>query len=157
MNPLNSAVEVAMRALVLLTQSHPEPLDLSSLVVLDHAMLHSEQFNGPPSLHPPLPAQPGELGMRRQLLHDGLAVLMRAELASVDATAQGLVYRATDRGSSFLGILEAPYVGQLQERALWAVEQYAPHTDPRLATRGFTMQWYEEFTVSMRDLGGSDA
>ncbi|MEI5135359.1 hypothetical protein RB199_28095 [Streptomyces libani] len=81
MNPLNGPVEVAMRALVLLANSHPEPIDLSMLTVLDHAMLHSGQFHGPPSLYPHLPAQPGELGLRRRLLHEGLAVLTRSGLA----------------------------------------------------------------------------
>ncbi|WP_329579371.1 threonine transporter [Kitasatospora sp. NBC_01250] len=157
MNPLNSPVELGMRALVLLAQASPEALDIASLVVLDHAVLHSEEFDGPPSLLPELPAQPGELGRKRQLLHEGLAVLMRAGLASIDATTDGLVYRATDRGSSFVGILEAPYVGQLRERATWAVEQFAPHADPRESMHGFTTQWHERFTGTAQPLGEHDA
>ncbi|MET7842212.1 ABC-three component system middle component 2 [Streptomyces sp. NPDC005356] len=153
MNPLNSPVEVGMRALVLLAHSHPDPLDLSWLVVLDHAMLHSGQFDGPPSLHPQLPAQPGELGMKRRLVLEGLEVLMRAGLATVEATGAGLVYQATERGSGFVGILEAPYVGDLSQRAQWAVDQFASTTDAAAATRDITADWYAQFTAGTQHLG----
>ncbi|GGR51743.1 ABC-three component system middle component 2 [Streptomyces aurantiogriseus] len=153
MNPLNSPVEVGIRALVLLARSYPDPLDLSWLVVLDHAMLHSGQLDGPPSLHPQLPAQPGELGMKRRLIQEGLEVLMRAGLAQVAATGDGLVYQATKRGSGFVGILEAPYVGELRERAQWAVEQYASNMDAAEATRSITARWHDDFTAGTRHLG----
>ena len=152
MNPLNSPIEVGMRALMLLARSYPDPLDLSSLVVLDHAMVHSGQFEGPPSLHPQLPAQPGELGMKRRLLQEGLEVLVRAGLARIAATGDGLVYQATTRGSGFVGILEAPYVGELRERALWAVEHYALSTDAVEATRAITDSWRADFVVDTSHL-----
>ncbi|WP_392872726.1 ABC-three component system middle component 2 [Streptomyces sp. LN499] len=153
MNPLNSPVEVGMRTLVLLARSHPDPLDLSWLVVLDHAMLHSSQFDGPPSLHPRLPAQPGELGLKRQLMQEGLEVLIRAGLATVEATSDGLVYQVTQRGSGFVGILEAPYVGELCQRAQWAIDQFASTTDAVAATHDITARWHDEFTASTRHLG----
>ncbi|MFJ4680286.1 ABC-three component system middle component 2 [Kitasatospora sp. NPDC088783] len=153
MNVLNGPVEVGMRALALLAEAHPEALDLAALVVLDHAVLHSGRFGGPPSLLPELPAQPGELGRKRELLHEGLTVLMRAGLASIDATAEGLVYRATARGSSFLRIFEAPYVGRLCERATWAVERLAPHADPLASTRAITQTWREQFAASAHHPG----
>ncbi|WP_439676762.1 ABC-three component system middle component 2 [Embleya sp. MST-111070] len=152
MNPLNSSIEVGMRTLVLLARSHPHPLDLSWLVVLDHVMLHSSQFDGPPSLHPRLPAQPGELGMKRQVIQEGLEVLLRAGLATVEATGDGLVYQVTQRGSGFVGILEAPYIGELRQRARWAVEQFAATTDAVAATRDITTRWHEEFTAETRRL-----
>ncbi|MCD0485412.1 threonine transporter [Streptacidiphilus sp. ASG 303] len=153
-NPLNGPVEVAVRVLVLLARSYPDPIDVSMLVALDHAMLHSGQFDGPPSLHPHLPAGPGELGLRRQLLHKGLAVLMRSGLAEVEARDDGLLYRATHRGSGFVGILEAPYVAQLQDRARWAVEEYAPRTDTLSAMRTIAAIWNEDFLASARDHEG---
>ncbi|WP_340643604.1 ABC-three component system middle component 2 [Streptomyces albidoflavus] len=153
MNPLNSPVEVGMRTLVLLARSHPHPLDLSWLVVLDHAMLHSSQFDGPPSLHPRLPAQPGELGMKRQMMQEGLELLLRAGLVTVEATEGGIVYQVTPRGSGFVGILEAPYVGELRQRAQWAVEQFASTTDALAATRDTTTRWHNEFTTDIQHLG----
>ena len=135
MNPLNSPLEVGVRALVLLAESHPEPLDLAQLVVLDHALLHSGEFDGPPSLHPDLPAQAGELGMKRTVLEQALLVLIRAGLAGVEDRREGLMYTATDRGPVFVDVLEAPYVGSLRERAEWAIHDYFPRADARVATR----------------------
>ncbi|MFC9674436.1 ABC-three component system middle component 2 [Streptomyces sp. NPDC056949] len=156
MNPLNSPIEVGMRTLVLLARSHPHPLDLSWLVVLDHAMLHSSQFDGPPSLHPRLPAQPGELGLKRHMMQEGLEVLIRAGLATVEATSDGLVYQVTQRGSGFVCILEAPYVGQLRERAQWAVDQFASTTDAVAATRDITTRWHDEFAAGSQHLGAGN-
>jgi hypothetical protein len=118
MKPLNSPLEIGVRALVLLSESHPDALDLAQLALLDHAVLHSEEFDGPPSLHPDLPARSGELGLKRTVLEQAL-----------------LVHRATERGPAFVDILEAPYVLRLRERAEWAVHQWAPDTDVRATTR----------------------
>lgn len=134
-NPLNSPLEVGVRALALLAENHPEPLDIAQLVLLDHALLHSAEFNGPPSLHPDLPAQAGELAMKRKMLEQALLVLIRAGLADIESHPQGLMYTATDQGPAFIDILEAPYVESLRQRAAWAVHQYAPGIDVRAATR----------------------
>lgn len=135
MNPLNTPLEVGMRALVLLAESHPEPLDLAQLVVLDHVLVHSGEFDGPPSLHPTLPAQAGELGMKRTVLEQALLVLIRAGLAGIQDGSEGFTYAATDRGPVFVDVLEAPYVESLRQRAAWAVHSYFPTVDARMTTR----------------------
>ncbi|MFC9704496.1 ABC-three component system middle component 2 [Streptomyces sp. NPDC056943] len=135
MNPLNSPLEVGVRALALLAESHPEPMDLAQLVVLDYALLHSAEFDGPPSLHPDLPARTGELGMKRRVLEQGLLVLIRAGLAGIEAHQQGLMYRATERGPAFIDILETPYVDRLRDRAEWVVHEYAPYIEVDAVTR----------------------
>lgn len=135
MKPLNSPLEIGVRALVLLSESHPDPLDLAELALLDHAALHSGEFDGPPSLHPDLPARWGELGLKRVVLEQALLVLIRAGLAELETAGTGLVYRATERGPAFVDVLEAPYVLRLRERAGWAVHEWAPDTDLRAATQ----------------------
>lgn len=135
MTPLNSPLEVGVRVLVILAESHPEPLDIAQLVVLDHVLLHSGEFNGPPSLHPELPARAGEIGMKRTVLEQGLLVLIRAGLAGVENQSEGLMYTATDRGPVFVDVLQAPYVEALRERAEWVVHHYFPTVDARVATR----------------------
>lgn len=146
MNPLNSPLEVGVRALVLLAESHPEPLDLAQLVVLDYVLLHSGEFDGPPSLHPDLPARAGELGMKRTVLEQALLVLIRAGLAGVVDRREGLMYTATDRGPVFVDVLEAPYVGSLRERAEWVVHHYFPRVDTRVATRQIVNRSSADFT-----------
>ena len=149
MNPLNSPLEVGVRALVLLAETHPEPLDLSQLAVLDHVVLHSGEFDGPPSLHPDLPARTGEFGMKRTVLEQALLVLIRAGLAGIEDRSDGLMYAATDRGPVFVDVLEAPYVESLRERAQWAVHHYFPTAGARSATR-------EILDRSLSDLTGAE-
>ncbi|MGW1766114.1 ABC-three component system middle component 2 [Streptomyces sp. NPDC002073] len=135
MTPLNSPLEVGMRALVLLAESHPQPLDLAQLVALDYLVLHSGEFGGPRSLHPDLPAREGELGRKRELLEQGLLVLIRAGLADIVSDEGGLMYAATETGPTFVEVLEAPYVASLRERAEWALRHYASPTHARSVTR----------------------
>jgi hypothetical protein len=150
--PLNSPLEVGVRALVLLAESHPEPMDLAQLVALDHVVLHSGEFDGPPSLHPDLPARAGELGMKRAVLEAALLVLIRAGLAGVVNHSEGLAYAATDRGPVFVDVLEAPYVESLRERAEWAVHHFAARADARAATQAIL----NRALVAGLALGGGD-
>ncbi|MEV4733127.1 ABC-three component system middle component 2 [Saccharopolyspora sp. NPDC049426] len=149
MNPLNSPIEVGIRALVLLVECFPDSLDVAQLVYLDHAMVHSGHHDGgPPSLHPELPIGPGELGMRRHLIDQGLAVLMRADLAEMLATERGLVYSATDKATSFLDVFEAPYVGQLRERAAWTTSILEiDEADVRDGMNQITRNWIDGRSV----------
>ncbi|MFJ2414395.1 ABC-three component system middle component 2 [Streptomyces brevispora] len=134
MTPLNSPLEVGVRALVLLAESHPRPLDLAQLVALDYLVLHSGEFDGPRSLHPDLPAREGELGRKRELLEQGLLVLIRAGLADLVSSEGGLVYSATETGPTFIEVLEAPYIASLRERAEWALRHYASPAHARSVT-----------------------
>ena len=57
----NSPVELGLRALMLLAESHPKPLDIQRLVILDYLLVHSGDLEGgPESLHPPSPLRAGE-------------------------------------------------------------------------------------------------
>ncbi|WUH88702.1 threonine transporter [Streptomyces sp. NBC_00433] len=149
MNPLNSSLEVGIRALVLLSETFPRRLDVAQLVYLDHAMLHSGDLaDGPPSLHPDLPIGPGELGMRRRLIEQGLVVLMRAGLADMTATSDGFLYGATEEAASFLHVLEAPYLGLLTERAAWLVSTYMhEESDVRDGMKQITQRWFDSLAA----------
>jgi hypothetical protein len=147
-NPLNSPIEVGMRALVVLAETFPRQVDAAQLVYLEHAMLHSGDLDGPSNLHPDLPAGPGELGMRRRLIERGLVVLMRAGLADMTATEDGFLYGATEEASAFIDVLESPYVRQLKERAAWLAAAYASEgTDVREGMRQITQRWADRFSV----------
>nr|WP_168516610.1 ABC-three component system middle component 2 [Streptomyces sp. S1D4-11]QIZ01252.1 threonine transporter [Streptomyces sp. S1D4-11] len=155
MRALNSPLEVGVRALVLLAASFPRPMDLAQLVYLDYAMLHSGEMDGPPSVHPSL--IPGELAMKRQLLEQGLVVLMRAGLADVQADDGGLMYRASEEGPGFLDLLEAPYVIALRERAQWALAfHYGAPADSRAPIDNITQQWMDTFGSRLPRREGDD-
>jgi hypothetical protein len=158
-NPLNSPLEAGIRALVVLSETFPRRLDVAQLVYLDHAILHSGDLDhGPVSLHPDLPAGPGELGLRRRLIEQGLMVLLRAGLADLTASNDGFMYGATDEAASFLDVLESPYVGQLIERANWLTSTYIQEeTDVRDGMKQITQRWSGRFSAGTTDPGEDSA
>lgn len=148
--PLNSPLEVGIRVFMLLAEAIPESLDVNRLVLLDHAALHSEDLGGPSSLHPPLPIRAGELGVRRQVLKDGLDVMLQAGLVEAIVTLNGIEFRATDRAPAFAQVLESRYARRLQDRSNWAFSTFG-HLDQaslRQSMREIFAAWSEEFDDS---------
>ncbi len=144
---LNSPVEVGLRALFVLAEAYPETLDIGSLVLLDHGILNSADLGGPESLHPPLPARVGELGMKRQLVEDGLQILVRSELAELTIDARGFQFRASEEAHGFTTLLQTPYARGLRERAKWIVELLLPADEASIRHQMGSVlgNWNEEF------------
>jgi hypothetical protein len=147
MSPLNGPLEVAVRVITVLTEAFPARLDLNNLVLLDHALLHSADLGGPESLHPPVPIRSGELGMKRERIQQGVEVLVRADLAHMEPTVDGIHFWASERAAGFIRLLETEYAQALIERATWVVEQFGDMTDTELrgAMRIVSGHWSEEF------------
>lgn len=150
MTPLNGPLEVGLRVLFLLAEGHPARFDIARLVLLDYALLHSGEFDGPESIHPEVPLRQGELGVKRNFLQQGLEVLVRTELAELTLTDSGLVYSATESAPGFLNLLEGTYARALALRAAWVVDRFSELPDDALRAhmRGIQGAWSEEFHVA---------
>ncbi|MGW5647982.1 ABC-three component system middle component 2 [Saccharopolyspora sp. NPDC003762] len=146
-SPLNSPLEVGVRVLMMLTETYPEALDINRLVLLDHSVLHTADLGGPSSIHPPLPARAGELGVRRKVIEEGLQVMLRAELISLAATDTGIRFQAGDSAYGFVRILTASYAAELRERTKWVVHHFQdlPEDMVRSQMREIFGSWSEEF------------
>ncbi|WP_239405831.1 ABC-three component system middle component 2, partial [Frankia sp. Cj3] len=122
------------------------------LLLLDYGLLHSADLDGPPSLHPAIPVRPGELGIKRSLIEEGLRVVRRAGLAEISFEQNGIHYRSTDRALSFLNLLESPYAQSLKERSSWVAESLVPLGPDQLRQRMRQIfdRWSEEFDVAAR-------
>lgn len=149
MQPLNTPLETGIRLLCVLSAAHPTALGISELVLLDHALLHSADLGGPPSLHPPLPSRVSELGIKRTTLELGIQVLLRTDLARLRGAPDGLRYEAGEGAGQFLSVMEAGYVRKLQERARWVVDTFGGLDDTalRIEMRTIFESWSEEFDV----------
>lgn len=156
--PLNGPVEFSVRALALLTSSYPNSVDLARLTILDHAILHSGDLDGPASLMPDVPLRVGEVGVKRGRLEGGLRVLIRAGLAEMRFTDFGVRYGATEEAESFLELLESNHATELKERARWAVSRYGSLSDEdlRSAMTSFFSHWSEEFSDLLLRSEGRD-
>ena len=146
-SPFNSALETGIRTLTVLVASYPRAHDLSRLVQYDYLVVHSEDADGPPSLHPPLPLRTGELLVRRGLVEAGLRLLMSRNLASRALSEGGVHYRAEEVAGAFIDNLKAPYLHNLRERAEWVAATFDPLGDAALSAlvKRFFSAWTTEF------------
>ncbi len=159
MQPFNSPVECAVRILAVLVLRPEASSDVTRLVLLDHALLHSGDFEGPSSLHPAVPMRAAALTVNREDLEGGLRVLTRAGLVEVEVLSTGIQYRASDHAAHFLSLLDSAYFHELNERAGW-VDQALGHLFSEDELRGALASaidhWAEEFgSVGGRSLGGT--
>lgn len=115
----NSPLEAAIRAIVILTEIYPRKLDLQEMVTLDHLIVHTEDINGPQSLHPQLPLRNAEILVRRKIVEQGLFLLISKKLVSRAVDNEGIYYEANDYAAPFIASLESTYIAKLTERATW--------------------------------------
>lgn len=144
---LNSPLEVGIRIVALLTAMYPTNADLARLVLLDHAVLHSGDFEGAASLHPAVPGRVGELGIKRALIRNGIQLMGARGLIVRRITQAGISYEASDDSRPFLDSIEAPYLSQLRERCAWAATAFGQLTDDAIRNQLSDTfgRWTEEF------------
>ncbi|MCL7457796.1 hypothetical protein M8I35_11455 [Micromonospora sp. MSM11] len=133
--------------MIILTATYPRTLDVDTLVLLDHSLVHSGDLGGPTSIHPDLPMRSGEIGIKRAILEDGLLLMMRAGMVDLVMSTDGMGYRAADNAAAFVGVLESSYVTRLVETAQWIAEEFAydTHAEMRQRMRATLGRWVEEF------------
>ena len=88
----NAIVDVSLRVLIVLSELSPPARDLEELVVLDYFLVHSEDVNGPESLHPAVPHRSGEMLVRRGIIRRALAMLERRQLVERHLGADGITF-----------------------------------------------------------------
>lgn len=145
-SPFNSPLETGVRSLAILTASFPMAMDLQRLVEMDYLVVHSEDANGPSSLHAPLPLRAGELLVRRGLIESGLKLMISRGLLRRMASHDGFSFIATDAASPFISSLSSVYSKRLLSRAKWAYNEYGntPTDEIRNITHRF-LEWSSEF------------
>lgn len=149
---LNSPLEVGVRIVAILTSLYPSSADLTRLVLLDHAVLHSEDFGGSPSLHPQTPVRSGELGIKRDLISQGLHLMGSRGLIDRELALEGIFYRASDDALPFLQAFDSPYLTALRVRSTWAASEFSMATDEQIRSQLQSVfgQWAEEFDADYR-------
>lgn len=131
-HPFNSAIECGLRSLIILEYAYPRSFDIQRLVFYDYLLVHSADASGPDSLHPATPHRSGEVLLKRQILDDGLMLMLSRNLIEKHFETTGIVYRASNSATSFLSLLSSNYVAQLKERAGWVVDRFQQMSDKEL-------------------------
>lgn len=123
-NPLlfNSQLETGMRSLIILNAAYPKSFDLAKLTWYDHIVVHTEDIEGPVSLHPNLPQRSGEILVRRRIIQDGLTLMHRLGFVTTISNENGITYQATDEAYPLIKLMKSNYACKLKDRAQWLVE-----------------------------------
>ncbi len=153
----NSAVELGLRSLCVLVETHPKTCDLQRLVLFDYLLVHSADVDGgPASLHPATPQRGTEVLVRRAILEPGLALYSRRGLICTTAGSGGFMYTASDRGSAFLDTLRAEYVSMLRDRARWIAAAFGelPTGEIQRYVNTELDRWGGQFAEHVAERGG---
>lgn len=146
----NSALETGIRSVCILSVNLTNKFDIHQLLAFDHLVVHTGDVNNaPPSLHPDTLQRNGELLVRRPLVEDGLALMVRKKLVEKECTSNGFYYRATELACVFIESLTNQYIEELNERAKWAVSMYQDYGD-KLFFEVFNTafdRWAKEFNI----------
>lgn len=143
----NSPFELGVRMVYLLNSLQPSGADLQKLVLLDYAIVYSDDLGGPPSLHTPVPYRGSEFLSRRDLIAQGLYLMSTRGLVAVAMDETGITYFASDISRAMVGALTSAYLRELDGRCRWAASTFATLSSQDM-TEQFSQQghlWGAEF------------
>jgi hypothetical protein len=152
--PFNSPLEAGLRSLFVLTAAYPMTFDIGRLVELDYLVVHSGDFDGPPSLHAPLPLRSGEILIRRGLVEKGILLMVGRGLLERQIQEDGVFFCASEISAPFVTSLTAKYNLDLWARASWAVEEFGSLDAMQIKERfsGMFDAWSTQFQIAHRVL-----
>lgn len=126
----NSPVEVGLRCLLIINQKRR--VNLEQLVMFDYLCLNTNDFDGPPSIHAPVPHRSVQILVRREMIKTGLRLLISKELVSIVNLKSGLYYSKTKLTSLFLNHLTSEYRMDYQNRLEWVLTNYGNWSEEKL-------------------------
>lgn len=135
----NSPFELGVRMVYVLNSLQPAGTDLQKLVLLDYAIVYSDDLGGPPSLHTPVPYRGSEYLSRRDLIAQGLYLMSTRGLVAVAMDETGITYFAGDNARAMVGALTSPYLRELEGRCKWAAMTFTA-----LSSRDMTQRFSEQ-------------
>lgn len=147
----NSPFELGVRMVYLLNSLQPAGADLQKLVLLDYAVVYSDDLGGPPSLHTPVPYRGSEYLSRRDLIAQGLYLMSTRGLVAVSMDECGITYFADVSAPTMLRAL-SPYLRELENRCRWAAATFAA-----LSSRDLTDRFAQEGRLWGAEFEGANA
>lgn len=128
----NTPFELGLRMVYLLVALRPGGADLQKLVLLDYAIVYSQDVGGPSSLHTPVPYRNAELFSRRERIEQGLYIMSTRGLVDVSLDEKGVTYKAGSSSFTMVGSLSSKYWRELQTRCVWAAERFGQTSSTEL-------------------------
>lgn len=115
----NTPLEAGLRAVIILEVFEPEQFDISTISLLDYYLVHTADAGGPESIHPDISARGGEYYVRRHLIEQGIALMMRCSLIEEIPTSSGIMFQSCEIAAALLDLISTSYNKKLIEAAKW--------------------------------------
>lgn len=142
----NSPLETALRTLLIVNKMKKVSLD--GLIIYDYLCLNTNDFNGPSSIQPPIPNRNVQILIRREVIKEGLKILVSKELVDVKFMKGGIFYSHSKLTKLFLEHMNSEYKSKVQDRVDWVHEQFAEMSESKLKKFVFDRieNWENEIT-----------
>lgn len=129
----NSPLEIGLRVLVFLSAVAPNSVDIQRLIYFDYLTIHSGDVeNGPKSLHAATPHRTGEIIVRRNILQDGVNLMVSKGLIDIVFNSEGISYKSTKISQNFLSYFDSTYFRQLKENSFWVINKFGSYSNEEL-------------------------
>ncbi|KAE9628028.1 threonine efflux protein [Parasedimentitalea maritima] len=144
----NSPLEAGLRVIMILEAFSPKVFDLATLSLLDYFVVHTGDAGGPISIHPELEARAGEYFVRRRLVEEGVALMVRSFILEQIRDENGISYRSRETAAAMIDLMSCDYNTRLRDASEWlarkAREDGLDHFIASL--RGGIERWTHEVT-----------
>lgn len=117
----NSKIEIGTRVALILSALDSK-IGLDELVMLDYALLYSEEFGGPPNLHPALPNHVAEIVHRREFMPGSIRFLLKRGLIDLIVEKTGHYYSKNENTIDFVSCLQSDYFKKSWIRLNWLAD-----------------------------------
>lgn len=115
----NTPLEAGLRVVIILEAFEPAQFDIATISLLDYFLVHTADAGGPESIHPDISARGGEYFVRRHLIEQGVALMMRSSLIEQIPTASGILFYTHETAAAMLDLLSTDYNRKLVAAANW--------------------------------------
>ena len=117
----NSPIEIGTRAALILTALDCK-VSLDDLVLLDYALLYSQEFDGPENLHPAMPNHVAEVTQRRESLPQAIKFFVKRGVIDLLIEKSGHYFHSNENTIDFVSCLKSNYYKKVWERLNWLSE-----------------------------------
>lgn len=114
----NSKIEIGTRVALILSALDSK-ISLDEIVMLDYALLYSEEFGGPSNLHPALPNHVAEIAHRREFMPGSIRFLLKRGLIDLIVEKTGHYYSKNENTIDFIACLQSDYFKKSWIRLNW--------------------------------------
>lgn len=154
----NTPLETGLRCLVILAGLENKAIDIQRLIYLDYLLTHYGDVEPEvESLHPSIPSRSGEILIKRDLVSQGLHLMISKKLINIEYGKNGILYGATSYSKAFLQHFESKYMLRLLDVNKLLIDKFSNYTDVEL--KNFIMRnidrWGGEFVKEAFVRGGN--